>query len=271
MYKFIGIDMDGTLLNNEHSISTENQAAIKNAKKHGVNVVITTGRPFSGVEKFLDTLNMDSENDFIIMYNGALVIKASTREIISESLISLDEVLALESFSKELGVDIHVVTDQACISPYENKYGRYEADLNYMDFVIQDFSTLDPKTKIYKVMFSKDESKLIPIFNKLPKNICDKYELTMSAPFYIDFLSKGVNKSSGIKVLTEYLNIQQNAVICIGDAGNDINMIEYAGLGVAMGNASLELRSKADFITLNNDEHGVAHVINKFALIAKAV
>ncbi|MCT4662197.1 MAG: Cof-type HAD-IIB family hydrolase [Tissierellales bacterium] len=271
MCKFIGIDMDGTLLNSSHDLSDENRNAIRNAQNSGVNVVITTGRPLSGVEKFLTPLRMVHDNDYIILYNGALILRASDRKVISESTISLDEVFALEITAQKMGVKIHIVTDSACISPYENSYGKFEADLNDMDFIIKDFSTLDSSTKVYKVMFSEDESVLKPIFDEMPSSLNENYELTMSAPFYIDFLKKGVNKGFGIKSLTEHLSIPKADVICIGDAGNDISMIDYAGLGVAMGNASLDLRRRADFITLNNDEHGVAHVINRFALMAKAV
>lgn len=266
MFKFIGIDMDGTLLNDSHQLSNENIASIKSARSSGSNVVITTGRPYSGVEKFLGKLDMDRDNDFVILYNGALIMRTSDKKIISESLISLSELYDLEKMSKQLGVYIHIVTENECISPYENEYASFEAELNFMKFEIKDFAMLDLDTKIYKVMFSKDEKELGQIFKDMPRSISDKYELTMSAPFYIDVLKKGVNKTYGVKTLCEDLGLIQKEVMCLGDSGNDINMIEYAGLGIAMGNGSLELRRKADFITLSNEENGVSYAIERFIL-----
>ena len=83
---------------------------------------------------------------------------------------------------------------------------------------------------------------------------------------FLEFLDKTVNKGTGVKLLAEKLNIRQDEIICIGDAENDIHMIEFAGLGVAMGNAFDNVKRAADFITKTNEEDGVAHVIDKFIL-----
>lgn len=271
MYKLIGIDMDGTLLNSNHTLSEENKRAIEKAREQGISVVITTGRPLSGVETVLESLEMNRQDDYIILYNGALILRASDREILSENTISLEEVKILENCAKLVGVEIHIVTEDACIAPYENKYGRFEAELNDMSFKIQDFNELPNDTKIYKVMFSEEPEVLKERMLNIPDTLTNSYETTMSAPFYIDFLKKGVHKGYGIKQLSQRINVNQNQIICIGDAGNDLSMIHYASLGVAMGNASLELRKHADYITLNNDENGVAHVIQRFALLSEAV
>lgn len=271
MYKLIGIDMDGTLLNSNHELSSENKLAIENARNRGISVVITTGRPLSGVEKVLKLLKMNKKDDYIILYNGALILKAEDLSVIYESTISLDEAKLLEKHSMEAGIKIHIVTADACISPTENKYGKFEADLNSMNYEIKSFDELSDDTKIYKVMLSEEPDVLREKMENIPQELYDGYETTMSAPFYIDFLSKGVNKGFGIEMLSNHIKVKQEEIICIGDAGNDISMINYASLGVAMGNASLELRKEADYITLSNDENGVAHVINRFTLMKVAV
>lgn len=266
MYKLIGIDMDGTLLNSKHSLSEENKSAIEKAREMGIAVVITTGRPLSGVETVLKSLKMNREDDYIILYNGALILRASDRKILSESRISIDEVKKLENYAEIVGVKMHIVTEDACISTCENKYGRYEAELNGMLFKVQNYDELPENTKIYKVMFSEESKVLKERISNLPDTLMSSYETTMSAPFYVDFLKKGVHKGYGIKRLSQHININQNQIICIGDAGNDLSMIDYASLGVAMGNASLELRKRADYITLSNDENGVAHAIQRFVV-----
>ena len=92
---------------------------------------------------------------------------------------------------------------------------------------------------------------------KIPKKFYEKYTIVRSMPFFLEFLNPNANKGVGIK---------QDEVICVGDAGNDKHMIEYAGLGVAMGNATDDIKEIANYITRTNDEDGVAHVINKFIL-----
>ena len=86
------------------------------------------------------------------------------------------------------------------------------------------------------------------------------------APLILEFLSKQSNKGLGVKALADHLSIKAEEVICMGDAGNDVHMIEYAGLGVAMGNATEEIKGLAQYITTTNNEHGVAKVINEFVL-----
>ncbi|HHX55014.1 MAG TPA: HAD-IIB family hydrolase, partial [Clostridiales bacterium] len=85
-----------------------------------------------------------------------------------------------------------------------------------------------------------------------------------SAPIFLEFLDKGVNKGVGLSLIAQHLGIRQEEIIAVGDAGNDIAMIKYAGLGVAMGNATDDVKEIADYITLTNEEDGVAHLIEKF-------
>ncbi|MEG0857514.1 MAG: HAD-IIB family hydrolase, partial [Terrisporobacter sp.] len=92
------------------------------------------------------------------------------------------------------------------------------------------------------------------------------YTIVRSTPFFLEFLNPQANKGAGIGLLAHELGIKQDEIICVGDAGNDKHMIEYAGLGVAMGNATEDIKDLADYITLSNDDDGVAHVINKFIL-----
>jgi hypothetical protein len=138
--------------------------------------------------------------------------------------------------------------------------------MNEIDFEEVDFTTLTDSTPIIKIMFIGEPDKLSQAIDKLPEEVYKKYTVVQSAPFFLEFLDKSVNKGTGVKALADSLGINKNEVICIGDAGNDIHMIQYAGLGVAMGNAFSELKKVANYITYTNEEDGVAHVINKFIL-----
>ena len=138
--------------------------------------------------------------------------------------------------------------------------------MNNIPLEIVDFHNIDSSTTIVKIMFIDKEPILSKAIEKLPKEIYDNYTVVRSAPFFLEFINKKVNKGFGVELLAKSLGIKQEEVICMGDAGNDIHMIEYAGLGVAMGNAFPEVKEIASYVTKTNEENGVAHVINKFVL-----
>ncbi|MGH4119424.1 sugar-phosphatase [Clostridium sp.] len=266
MYKLIALDMDGTLLNDKKEISPANHEAIKLARDNGVKVVLASGRPLVGFKKYLEELDLISKDDYAVAFNGALVQSSEGGEIVSKTTLTLDDYKYLFELSKELKCNIHALTETTVISPKDSKYTKHEADMNGISREISDVYDVPADTTIVKVMFVDEPEIIEEIMNKIPEEVSDKYTVVRSAPFYLEFLHKSVNKGAGVAALAEMLNIKQEEVICIGDAGNDIHMIKYAGLGVAMGNAFPEIKKIADFITKTNEEDGVAHVINKFVL-----
>jgi len=266
MYKLIAIDMDGTLLSNEKQISPANYEAIQQARENGVKVVLASGRPLVGFKKYLKELNLVSENDYAVAFNGALVQSSQGGEIISKTTLTLQDYKYLYKLSKELKVNIHALTESSVISPKDTIYTRHEAEMNDITNEIIPVEDVDEDTTIVKVMFIDKPELIEEIMHKIPEEVSSKYTVVRSAPFFLEFLHKSVNKGAGVAALAKKLNIKQEEVICIGDAGNDIHMIKYAGLGVAMGNAFPEVKKIANFITKTNEEDGVAFIINKFIL-----
>jgi Cof subfamily protein (haloacid dehalogenase superfamily) len=266
MYKLIAIDMDGTLLNDEKEISLENYEAIQKARQNGVKIVLASGRPLVGFKRYLEELHLISEEDYVVAFNGAIVQSTGGNKIISKTTLGLEDYKELYELSKDLKVNIHALTEDAVISPKDSKYTSLESEINLIHKNIIAVEEVPEDTSILKVMFIDDPEIIDEIVDKIPETISDKYTIVRSEAFFLEFLHKSVNKGTGVAALAEKLNIKQEEVICIGDAGNDMHMVKYAGLGVAMGNAFPELKRAASFITRTNDEHGVAHVINKFIL-----
>lgn len=266
MYKLVALDMDGTLLNEHKKISSENMKAIKNARKLGVKVVLATGRPLNGIKRYLKELDLVSEGDYAVAFNGALVQNTHTGQVVAKNLMTHEDLQYLYNLSRELDVNIHFLSYDACYTPKVNQYSMLESEINEIALIEKDFEHIDADTTIVKIMFIDPEEKLEKVITKLPKEVYDKYTIVRSAPFFLEFINKKVNKGFGVKVLAETLGINQDEVICMGDAGNDVHMIQYAGLGVAMGNAFPEVKDIANYVTKTNEEHGVAHVINKFVL-----
>ena len=266
MYKLIAIDMDGTLLNDKKQISPDNYEAIQKARESGVKVVLASGRPLVGFKRYLEELDLVSEDEYVVAFNGAIVQSSGGNKIISKTALDLEDYKDLYELSKELKVNIHALTETTVISPKDSKYTRLESEMNLIHCEIIDVEDVPLDTSILKVMFIDDPKIIDEIVDMIPETVSGKYTIVRSAPFFLEFLHKEVNKGSGVSALAEKLNIKQEEVICIGDAGNDMHMIKYAGLGVAMGNAFPEIKRVSDFITKTNNQDGVAHVINKFIL-----
>lgn len=267
MYKLIAVDMDGTLLKEDKTISEATVKAINKARAKGVRVVLASGRPIEGLNRYLTELELISEEDYVLSYNGALVQNTATKEIISRVVLKGSDLHYLHNLSNELGVNIHAFsTEQGLITPKMNKYTEVEATINGIDVLEREFDNIDNETEMVKIMMIDEPEILQAAIDKLPKEVYEKYTVVRSAPFFLEFLNKEANKGEGVKALAENLGLTKEQVICIGDAGNDLHMIQFAGLGVAMGNAFEEIKEIADYITKSNEEDGVAHVIEKFVI-----
>lgn len=266
MYKLIALDMDGTLLNENKKISQNNFKSIKIAIETGTKVVLATGRPLIGIENFLDELGLIENNNYSVSFNGALVQNNTTGKVLSRNILSHDDVKYLYNLSKELNVNRHALTKDSVITSNHNPYTDIESDINGIPIHLLDLDTLNPSTEIIKFMFVDDPEILDEVVKKLPHEVYEKYTVVRSTTYFLEFLHPEANKGAGVEAIAKQFNIHPKEIICVGDAGNDIHMLKYAGLGVAMENAFEEVKEIADYITKSNSEDGVAHVIDEFIL-----
>lgn len=266
MYQLIALDMDGTLLNEDKIISRRTHEAIAALKLLGKKVVLATGRPIHGVLRYLHELKLLDEHDYVVTYNGALVQNTKNYQILLDRPLSLDAYKELYQLSQELGVHIHALTDKSVLTPKNNPFTEIESTINLIPIIEGPVDQVSPDTLIVKVMFIDEPEILEAAVQRLPQWVKDKYSILRSTPYFLEFLDPTVNKGAGVDAIVKKLGLKQHQVICVGDAGNDLAMIEYAQLGVAMENATDELKAAADYITLSNEEDGVAHVIEKFML-----
>lgn len=266
MYKLIALDMDGTLLKDDKSISKENYTAIQNAKKKGVKVVLATGRPIMGIKRYLEELKLISDTDYAVVFNGALVQSTKSKNILAKNFLSVDDIKILYDLSKKLHVNIHSLTLDGCITPKTSKYTLLECKNNNMPLKEVDFNNVPKDTTIVKIMFIDEPEILDKAIENIPKEFYDKYTIVKSSAYFLEFINKKVTKGEGVKLLADKLNIDMKDVICMGDHNNDVEMVDYAGLGVAMGNGTSDIKDVANFVTKTNEENGVAYAINKFVL-----
>jgi len=267
MYKLVALDMDGTLLNSEKQISERTKQTIANARAQGTQVVLVSGRPTEGMMDYVEQLGMTGEDDYVLSYNASVVLKAKSGEIIRSRILKGSDAKNLASLAHDLGVHVHAFTArQGLITPKQNYYTTHEATVNGLPVSEVDFATLDDDEAVMKVMMIDEPERLSAAINNMPAIATEQYTMVQSAPFFLEFLNPNSNKGAGVGMLAEHLGIDASEVIGMGDAGNDKHLIEYAGLGIAMGNATDDIKAIANHITASNDEDGVAIAIEKFVL-----
>lgn len=266
--KIVSIDVDGTLQNSGHAISERTVQAIKQATKKGVQIVITTGRPFSGVAPILEELEISGDEHYAITFNGGTVQTANGK-VISQTEIDQDDFDALFEFSKtRIGSHFQLETNQFAetIDHQINPFAQKENYLVNLPLRVHDADKLPEGLPLIKAMFNGSSDELDQIQADFPKELQTRVRMLRGAAYNLEFVSLETSKGNGLSELATKLNVDLKDTMAIGDQGNDLSMLQVAGTAVAMGNAIDELKSIADFVTEDNDHDGVAVAIEKFVL-----
>ena len=267
MYKLIALDLDGTLLTSDKTISQRTKHTIAEARKRGVKVVLASGRPLDGMQSKLDELEIEGDNEFVVFFNGSMVKEIGTNRVIHSAIIDGKRAKQVAQLANKLNLDCHAFSNElGLITPKLNEFTDVEATINQSPVIEKSFDELEDDHPIIKAMIVGAPDKLTAAINNIPASYQDEFTIVQSAPIFLEFLNLESNKGVGIKAIAEHLGITSSEVICMGDAENDHHMIEYAGLGVAMQNAMEQTKAIANHITLSNDDDGVATVIEEFIL-----
>lgn len=269
MIKLIALDLDGTLLNSEKEISDQNKEAIRKAKEQGIKVVLCSGRPLKGIKRYLEELDLLEEGDFSITYNGGLVQKNNTGEILSQKTLSYPHIQELYQLSQELRVPMNMLDLEYV---YEPAYpvGRDSLYPTLMSaslpFIKRDIEAFEEGHQFNKVVFATAPDVLDKAIEQIPASIREKYSMMKSRPLLFEIMHPEVNKGKGIEVLCDLLGFTKDEVMACGDEENDLAMLLYAGMPVVMENADDAIKEYATFVTKTNNDHGVAYAIEQLAL-----
>lgn len=270
--KLICIDMDGTLLKDQQVVSEKNKQAIKEVIEKGIKVAITTGRMYDCAKLYSKEIGLDTP---IIASNGAFI--GYKDEVIYNNPLEISDIKAFFEVTKKYRLNAYLTANFGIISDYELPETHVYKILN---------KTLNEDEQI-KLIVSNDINKEIEKYDgQILKGVCVEkdrmddlvkarkeledlnlnIEIVSSWDDNFEIMKKGSSKGQAVKALAEYLGINKDDVMCIGDSENDLSMIEYAGIGVAMGNAIEKVKKEADYITDTNVNDGVAKAIKKFAI-----
>ncbi|HIZ70182.1 MAG TPA: Cof-type HAD-IIB family hydrolase [Candidatus Atopostipes pullistercoris] len=272
--KLVAIDLDGTLLNSDRTLSEENRIAIKKAKEQGVHIVLCTGRPLRSMQHLLQEADLLDDEDIAITYNGGLIQKTKSGEVINELTFNRAECLDIYEMAKQLNMPVNFIDlDYIYEPPYpvgvQSHYtstNRYVPKQNALQLKEIAMDHLPDPFTINKIVISRPSEELDAIIPKIPAHYHEKYNIYKSQPFILEVLPKNVDKGFAMRILGEMLGLEKEEIMGIGDQENDLSLVENAGFGVAMENAIDRVKEAADFITQSNDHHGVAQALYKFVL-----
>ncbi|WP_155941819.1 Cof-type HAD-IIB family hydrolase [Prevotella sp. AGR2160] len=266
-YKMIVLDLDGTLTNEKKEITPRTLAALMEAQTVGVTVVLASGRPTYGIMPLAKQLKLSKYDGYILAYNGGKITRPKTGEVIFNQSLNPQYVPLLYHAAMDAGMEILTYQGEGiAATKKENKYVLHEAFINKMPVKQYDDFLHQVQYPINKCLIVGDPKPLHELEQKLTMELRGKMEVYRSAGFFLECVPLGIEKSNAIDMLAHTLGIDRSEIIAVGDGYNDKSMIEYAGLGVAMANASTEVQDAADYITYSNEEDGVAHVVDKFIL-----
>lgn len=265
-YDLIAIDIDGTLINPNLEITQPVFDAVQRVVDTGAKIVLCTGRPFPGAEDYMKELGLTREGDYIITYHGALAQRTDTGEIIVDHQLSHDDMMKWHELAKTHDSNFQAVRNDGVYSEMTDYSPKAlnEPYLNKMPLRVRTLSELDSDMPFSKFMMNNVESVTQTLDDHVPVEYRTDYTVIRSDAAALEVLNKQASKGQTLSELARSLDIPRERVMAIGDSGNDIDMVEYAGLGVAMGNAIPEVVDVADVITDSNAEHGVAKAIERF-------
>ncbi|MFA9399215.1 MAG: Cof-type HAD-IIB family hydrolase [Clostridiaceae bacterium] len=270
--KLVCLDLDGTLLNDDKTMSENNIKTLKEIKNTGIKIAISTGRPYINASYFGSLIGDEVS---IISSNGAYLREKEKDILLNKESLSLESVISVTNIIKKYGF-----TPQ-----FHTRNSVFTEKLEYSSYFLKAMNTILPKefwinivmvdnwnnyTKDYNDEFIKSIfiHEDIDLVEKIKEELLriPSLNVTSSLPTNIEINEKGVSKGKTVLKLANYFGISKDEILCMGDNKNDISMLSICGTPIAMGNAGKEIKDIAKYVTKSNNEDGVAHALKKYIL-----
>lgn len=264
--KLVAIDLDDTLLDPELQISRHCLEIIRQVQDKGVLVTLATGRMYRSALPYARLLQVDVP---LITYQGALVKNSRSGEILYNKPVPFAEAVKVMDFFHQAGIHYHCYFDDQLCMERLTKDGKDYSELAGVEPVLfEDLREMAKKRETLKILSVVHDKRLI---EDLQDGLTARYSpsqlnITRSKPYYLEVMHPQATKGDALRVVADHYGIAREEVMALGDSYNDLAMIEWAGLGVAMGNARDEVKQAAAYVTHSNEEEGVAEALYKFVL-----
>lgn len=266
MIKLIAIDMDGTLLSEDKTLHQEEIDALHKANQAGYKIVICTGRALAGVKPYVAQLNIKGDDEYAIISNGCSTHYTKNWDMVSWHQLTKDDMLYLYDISKKTKAQLTLFDEDHyfVVEEQPNEHVIFDANIvGLIPTVISIDDAVSGEHTMFQAMFLESPAVLDEFQKNFEEELAERFSVVRSQNYIFETMPLGVNKSSALADLAKRLGIKPEEVMAIGDANNDLEMLAFAGVSVAMGNATPRVKEIATHHTLTNDEHGVAHIIEK--------
>lgn len=264
-YRAIALDLDGTLTNHEKVVTPKTREALLQASAKGAVIILASGRPTYGIEPVAECLELNKQGGYILSYNGGNIVNAKTGEKLFSQFLPDEVIPELYAYAKEHGHALLGYAGNEIITEMpDDQYVKEESRINKMNIRKVDnlFESLEPHPT--KLLMTGDPTLMLKAEEELVEKLGDRMDIFRSAPFFLELVPKGIDKAKSLTRLLTKINLTPADLIAFGDGYNDLSMLKLAGMGVAMENAAPEVRAEADYVTLSNEEDGVAAALEHF-------
>ncbi len=265
MYSFIALDIDGTLANSQKQISLRNIQTLLKAVENGAHIALVSGRPTFGIEPTAKTLLLDKVGGFILSFNGAKIINYATGEVLYQNVLSPADVYAICKEAKRMEVPAITYSNEALYSTSASSvYVQKEATINQMPIV--EVADLAAATTFQtpKCLLVDDPEKLVKVELAMKEKF-PNLSIYRSEPYFLEIMPQGIDKAFSLNILLQHYGCTAKDLIAMGDGFNDLSMIKFAGMGVAVQNAQEVVKQFANYVSpYTNDEDAVAHAVERF-------
>ena len=264
-YRAIALDLDGTLTNHEKVVTPKTREALLQASAKGAVIILASGRPTYGIEPVAECLELNKQGGYILSYNGGNIVNAKTGEKLFSQFLPDEVIPELYAYAEENGHALLGYAGNEIITEMpDDQYVKEESRINKMNIrkVENLFEAMEPHPT--KLLMTGDPTLMLKAEEELVEKLGDRRDIFRSAPFFLELVPKGIDKAKSLTRLLAKINLTPSDLIAFGDGYNDLSMLKLAGMGVAMENAAPEVRAEADYVTLSNEEDGVAAALEHF-------
>jgi len=262
--KLVAIDLDGTLLDNDRKISPRTKEAIRKVREKGIEVTFATGRMFYSARPYADDLGLNLP---LITYQGALVKESATGEVLYERTVDAELARQVVDLAYEKGLSLNFyVDDWILVDTLTTECDTYARKFNARFREVGDLRKFGHLSPIKLLVIDYDEDSLNALEVECNQIFGSSLHITKSMPEYLEFLHPEATKAAGVEAVANHLGIRAEEVMAIGDSWNDLEMLEYAGMAVVMGNARDAIKEKADYVTCSNEDDGVAEALEQLLI-----
>ena len=266
-FDLLVLDVDGTLHNSHREISDATKNALIEAQKRGKTIAIASGRSIAGIRQTASAISLEEYGGYVIAYNGTTVINCKTGECIYNQTLPADLIAPVYEEAAKLQVAIMAYRDSAkeiIVAGGVTDYVAADAAASCVTIRETEQFVKELSFPINKIFVSGEPDKMKEVERILQRKFGSVLNVFRSDPYYVELLPKYTDKGVAVDKLVKYMDITKERVMCVGDSNNDLPMLRYAGMGVAMGNASDRIKEQADYVTDSNDDDGIVKVIEKF-------